>query len=52
MIDQLIKQVESVLDEIHAIFGQYSSSRQILMIIRHEQSQQIRTLRVRIISIS
>jgi len=38
-----------VLDEIHAIFQQYSPDRQISMIIRHEQSQQIRTRRVWII---
>ncbi|CAF4873382.1 unnamed protein product [Rotaria sp. Silwood1] len=46
IIDQLIKQVESVLDEIHDIFGQYSSTRQISMIIRHEQSQKMRTIRI------
>ncbi|CAF3211222.1 unnamed protein product [Rotaria sp. Silwood2] len=45
VIDQLIKQVESVLDEIHDIFGQYSPARQISMIIRHEQSQKMRTIR-------
>jgi len=45
IIDQLIKQVESVLDEIHEIFQRYSSARQILMIVRHEQSQRIRTRR-------
>ncbi|CAF1266156.1 unnamed protein product [Rotaria sordida] len=45
IIDQLIKQVESILDEIHAIFGRYSSTRQISMIIRHEQSQKMRTIR-------
>ncbi|CAF4371215.1 unnamed protein product, partial [Rotaria sordida] len=44
-IDQLIKQVESILDEIHAIFGRHSSTRQISMIIRHEQSQKMRTIR-------
>jgi hypothetical protein len=45
IIDQLIQQVESVLDEIHAIFQRYSSDRQIAMIVRHEQSEQIRTRR-------
>ncbi|CAF1058117.1 unnamed protein product [Adineta steineri] len=45
IIDQLIKQVQSVLDEIHAIFGQYSSARQISMIVRHGQLQQLRTTR-------
>lgn len=35
-----------MLNEIHTIFGQYSPARRILMILRDEQSQQLRSARV------
>ncbi|UJR36760.1 hypothetical protein I4U23_029475 [Adineta vaga] len=46
IIDQLIQQVGMVLNEIQAIFGNYSSAQQISMIARHGQAQQLRTTRI------
>ncbi|CAM4764992.1 unnamed protein product [Rotaria magnacalcarata] len=46
IIDQLIKQVESVLDEFQAIFTRYLPNRQILMIARHEQAEKMKTMRI------
>lgn len=44
-------QVESVLDEFHAIFTRYSPQNQISMIVRNERLLKLRTTRVCIIKV-
>ncbi|CAF0922201.1 unnamed protein product [Adineta ricciae] len=43
IVDQLIKQTEMVLNELHAIFEQYSTAEKVSIIARHRLSQQSRT---------